>query len=610
MDGMDGITYVTCFMKLSTTTEDDKRNTQWRFGKFKEIAEAGIPLCVYTDKHGIGPLRDLQLLFPNIRIMEKEGQVETTLQDTNTWKIWHSLQEQTSLPEYRNAEKDTDEYLLLMNSKIEFVKDAMDKNPFGSTHFAWIDFNISHVFSNVKKCNEWLKFYTQIKWTDEPFLCMPGCCTKITDGDAVLSHVNWRFCGGFFIGDRHSLETFHQLYCNHFAEFLLKYKKLVWEVNFWAWLEWRVENWCPRWFPADHNDTIVQIPADHYSFSLARLRTTKSVAGNAMLRNREAVETTLKDRCNPTVMKYELPAIEGFYPGSASVVVCGDGGGGAMVMNTRYVNYFLTPQGYYIFNHPERKIITRNICSILDEEMNPIFHKEMKDPTDLPCAGGSILGVEDIRLFKEEGEIQFMATSVNYSDCGVNRIVCGKYDVEEGRLADCRVISPPNEKERGVSCEKNWVPLAKGTVIYGWSPFEMGRIENSNKLIILNPKGEGGGTNSPICHKFRGSSGFVSFGEDEQIGVVHFSENDNPRHYFHCLVKLRKTAEGGCWKPYKHSQPFYFQNRGIEFCIGFYYGGKGGEEEGGKYYFWVSQFDRDPLMVVVAVSDIPLLCEF
>jgi hypothetical protein len=53
---------------------------------------------------------------------------------------------QYSLPSARNEGKDIDGYLMVINSKTEFMCDAIEKNPWKSTHFAWIDFNISHVF--------------------------------------------------------------------------------------------------------------------------------------------------------------------------------------------------------------------------------------------------------------------------------------------------------------------------------------------------------------------------------------------------------------------------------------------------------------------------------
>lgn len=574
------MTYVTSCMKLNQTAE--KRNTQWRFEKFAEIAESGIPICVYTDGDGIEWLKKYQEIFRNIEIMEISN-----LQDRMSYKTWVSVQNdfnvKIELPEYRTVEKDTCEYLLLMNSKIEFVKDAMVKNPFNTTHFAWIDFNISHVFKNIKECNQWLKFYSLVDWTHQsPFLCMPGCCEKIETEQSILSQINWRFCGGFFLGDRASLEYFYKLYYDNFANFLMTQRKLVWEVNFWAWLELIDDDWCPSWYQGDHNDSIIQIPAKYYSFCLNSL--------------------------NPEIIKYDYPIIDApntpdtpiFSPGSASVVEKN----GQIWMNTRYVNYQINAEGYYIFKDAERKIITRNICSILDENtMKPRFYVEMKEPDNLESVDGSIIGLEDVRIFTtmnlSSSDVNFIATSVNYSKNGTNQMIMGKYNVVKssnsgylGNMEDCFAISSPFENEW--ICEKNWIPLEDGKIIYKWSPFEVG-IVKENKLSLVSSDY----MKSPLCKKFRGSSIFVSsqnISLNERIGVVHFSENEYPRHYFHCLVVLAKR--GKTWKPRKHSQTFYFKNIGVEFCIGFL-------PKNGKYHFWISQFDREPLLMIVDMDKIP-----
>ena len=53
------------------------------------------------------------------------------------------------------------------------------------------------------------------------------------------------------------------------------------------------------------------------------------------------------------------------------------------------------------------------------------------------------------------------------------------------------------------------------------------------------------------------------------------------------------------FKPLKYSQNFCFEKVGIEFCIGFTI-----KDE--KYHFWISRFDRDPLLVSLDMNKIPL----
>ena len=85
----------------------------------------------------------------------------------------------------------------------------------------------------------------------------------------------------------------------------------------------------------------------------------------------------------------------------------------------------------------------------------------------------------------------------------------------------------------------------------------------------------------------RGTSPFIEY-NGELIGVTHFSEDAMPRRYFHMLVVLDKTT----YEPIRYSKPFVFDKVGIEFCIGF-------DARDDKYRFWISQFDRDPVLFEV-----------
>jgi hypothetical protein len=161
------------------------------------------------------------------------------------------------LPNCRNNAKDTTEYILLINSKSEFLKKAIDVNPWESTHFAWIDFSISYVFKEKEKTLEYLRLLAYREYLST-CLIVPGIWNKLSTEniDSVFDFVNWRFCGGFLLGDRDSVVHFYDLYRQYFSEFLKESHRLVWEVNFWAWLEAKC-NWNPTWFLASHDDTIL-----------------------------------------------------------------------------------------------------------------------------------------------------------------------------------------------------------------------------------------------------------------------------------------------------------------------------------------------------------------
>ena len=630
-------TFVTAFMNIYP--KDDPyagKDIRWRFDRFFKLVETGIQICVYVDESGEELLQQCVELFPDtIRIMRVMNIYDTRI---------HKLCEQydsINLPQFRNKPKDTYEYMVLMNSKIEFMYDTIQKNPWNSTHFAWIDFNVAHVFKNIPETQEYLKLIGNSRITRE-FLLIPGCWYSLLPDSSdeviqksVLDTIHWRFCGGFFIGDRQSIVQFYDLYQEYFPGFLFQYRQLTWEVNFWAWLEWKIPDWNPTWFLADHDDSIVRMPYEYLSLCLA------------------------KDTESYQLQVYDYPIIESFRPMSASVTVLSNG---YLGLNTRYVNYTLTATGSYIFHHPDRVIITKNIFSYLDHNMIPLSFTEIDNPYELTSHDCLFHGIEDIRIWtnfsgsnatfevssEEAGSplpeneyMRFVGTSVNYSPSGKNRIIYGKYDIIQQRLVESKVIDPPTD----TYCEKNWTPVVvtgeNTRFVYKWYPMEIGTIDTETDVSaptslptslpnppsehrrcsrVETPKGGsltdlqsyGFASNSlqidttysivtPIFKKLRGSTYFREFLSDSRylIGLLHFSEREWPRFYFHQLILLDKIT----LKPVRCTQPFSFQDRtSIEFCIGLY-------EDKDRYHFWTSYFDRDPANISILKTELPFCIE-
>ena len=554
-------TFVTAFMNIYP--KDDPyagKDIRWRFDRFFKLVETGIQICVYVDESGEELLQQCVELFPDtIRIMRVMNIYDTRI---------HKLCEQydaIDLPQYRNKPKDTYEYMVLMNSKIEFMYDTIQKNPWNSTHFAWIDFNVAHVFKNIQETQEYLKLIGNSRLTRD-FLLIPGCWYSLLPDSSeeiiqksVLDTIHWRFCGGFFIGDRQSIIKFYDLYQEYFPDFLFQYRQLTWEVNFWAWLEWKIPDWNPNWFLADHDDSIVRIPYEYLSLCLS------------------------KDTESYQLQVYDYPIIESFRPMSASVTVLSNG---YLGLNTRYVNYTLTDTGSYIFHHPDRVIITKNVFSYLDHNMVPISFTEIDNPHELTSHDCLFHGIEDIRIWTGKGaeslcttnsegdrrspeefehnHVKYIGTSVNYSPSGKNRIIFGKYDMIQKRLVESNVIEPPTD----TYCEKNWTPVVVTgdniRFVYKWYPMEIGTINPETNSLKIDTTYS---IVSPIFKKLRGSTYFREFLSDSRylVGLLHFSEREWPRFYFHQLVLLDKTT----LKPVRCTQPFSFQERtSIEFCIG------------------------------------------
>jgi hypothetical protein len=228
------ITFVTALLDLHEPRPAD-RSMEARIAYFRQLRMSGIKIH----------------LFVSPEYAHLGGEV-IALEDLEAYRTAPS-----GLPATRNDQHDTRNFLILMNAKTELVARAMAVGT--TTHYAWIDFNICHVFRDVPRTLQYLAMLGETKLRDTCLL-VPGCWGPGTFTDRV----NWRFCGGFFVGDRNSLLAFHTA---HQAAYRAL-PHLTWEVNTWA----RAEIPKLTWYAADHTDSIVRIPPAFF-YTVASLTT-------------------------------------------------------------------------------------------------------------------------------------------------------------------------------------------------------------------------------------------------------------------------------------------------------------------------------------------------
>jgi len=486
------------------------------------------------------------------------------------------------LPSSRNVEKDTVEHILNSHLKIYCLQHAVEISEITPFSYLWIDFDIKNICSSHDKPLQTfiheLSCRTDLAFPLDDNMILPGCWQKIDKGNfdttentcAFFNHICWRFSGGVMWGNHLAIRRFWKLYQKYLPYIVSKYGILTWDVNFWAWLETIEPTWNPIWYPGDHNDSIIHIPG--------RLWATKL------------------DGIVSKHGKVELE-IENYNPMSAAYLFFHD----KHYLNIRYVNYHVCSDGYYWWPESENRIIrNKNICVELntDNFSHKPCYLEMKNELGIMSYPGRFSeGIEDIRLFEQEDQICFIASTLEYSISGKIRMVIGNYDIERGICCNGKIIKPPTDTH----CEKNWIPIHNSNkelwFIYKWYPMQIGKIisniDNCLQLEIQKTHD----TSSIVFSKIRGSSCFIEDtieGKVGYVGIVHFSEELYPRQYFHRLVLLEKDT----FKPLKYTDPFYFHHLGIEFCIGF-------TKKEMDYVFWISQIDRDPCMITINRFSLP-----
>lgn len=546
-------TFVSCLVDLYDKTV--RFTLEERLQQFAYLANSDILLYVYACNKSRILLENFikENGYINIKILSLIGSYKDLPLYSNCLQYENIM----TLPDQRNTEKDNIDYISLMFSKLDFINIALKDNPFHTENFAWIDFSIMHMVKNGDEKKYVQKYLKQISYMNScnDSIIIPGCWSKLENMNFILNHINWRFCGSFFVGNTNAIKEFYKLHTEYLPIFIREYNKLVWEVNFWAYLEYKY-GWKPIWYDSDHNRRILEIPSKYFIYKLE-----------------EQVKCT----------NYMFEDTPGYFPSSCSFIEYKN----KYILNTRFVNYKLTPQGYYIIYHAAKHLHSENSCSLLDENLQNIDDTfSMNVKTDLVCNGGSIYGLEDVRLFISENEtLKFICTNVNYSKTGTNSMIIGDYDFESQTMNNMCIIKSPEGCNR---CEKNWIPLPYHNVhqtqyyIYSWNPMKIGKIVDNQLQIVYTYEND-----HPLLNRARGSTIFQQNGEG-LLGVVHFSDEGCPRNYYHMLVLL----DSNTYKPIKYSKCFYFHEFSIEFCTGLFI-------KDNKYYFFISNFDRNPELFVI-----------
>jgi hypothetical protein len=243
------VTFVTGFTDLREDRTNNK-SPEVCLAHFKKLAATGVNIHLFlsatyraTYDEEVGPMDTIV--------------VETLeLEDLLPYKALADVE--YDLPPVITAWKDTKNFMLLMNGKTDMVERAIQINPFGATHFAWIDFAVFHVVGDTEGASAQLREISARSFP-EKFSAFPGCWAKGDYGDRLFSRINWRHCGGFFLADAEFLLAMNDLYRRRFSEIVREKKCLAWEVNIWHHFE-LYEGLELSWYRANHNDSIFQIP--------------------------------------------------------------------------------------------------------------------------------------------------------------------------------------------------------------------------------------------------------------------------------------------------------------------------------------------------------------
>ena len=226
---------VTSFYEIYGKPERIPQYFKW----FDPLGHSGLSMIVFTEEEFVHLFTD----YPStVRV------IVLPLHSLELYQI--GMKYDRDLPSHRSPEKDTKEFLSLMNTKIEFLKCAAEHST--DDTLLWIDFGIFKILKKPEECIATLRELSTLSFRS---IVIPGCKSPSV---CSCDSVNWRFCGGFLIMPRIHLHTFYGHSKNVLSSFCDdRQYKLTWEVNIWSVIEQCTNRENIHWYYAGHEDTII-----------------------------------------------------------------------------------------------------------------------------------------------------------------------------------------------------------------------------------------------------------------------------------------------------------------------------------------------------------------
>ena len=246
LDEKSKTTFVTALIDLNEPRPENKDIDSY-LKHFKNLANTNLPFHVFISSSFEKKFKEVYGEYKNIfyEILN--------LEDLEVYKELLDVEFERPSVIVEHI-KQTTNYNKMTNSKIEFVKRAIDKNIYNNEQFAWIDYGINHIIKNKQTYENLINTELASKG-----IVIPTIWNKSKNRADDFNHIYWRFCGSFFIGDKESLINFYNLYRKEFKKLISDKKVLPWEISVWAYFE-EFFDWKIKEYTSDHNDTILEIP--------------------------------------------------------------------------------------------------------------------------------------------------------------------------------------------------------------------------------------------------------------------------------------------------------------------------------------------------------------
>lgn len=239
-------TIVSSFINVLHPERTDK-SVETYFQNGILLLKSNIPKIIFVDDIMYDKIKDYQNHTTKIILVDKKNYYFYSYLNTEHLQGFYLNTE--------NPKKDNIEFMMTICLKTEWMREAIDINPFGSDQFIWVDFGIRHVFNcDDTAFTNTLERLTQ-KTHDKIRIASIWDLHHKTNKN-VYEEILWYFAGGVFGGSKEKILVFADLMKEKCLQIIDEKKTLMWEVNIWylIYLENKEIFDC---YYCDHNNTII-----------------------------------------------------------------------------------------------------------------------------------------------------------------------------------------------------------------------------------------------------------------------------------------------------------------------------------------------------------------
>jgi len=305
-----------------------------------------------------------------------------------------------------------------------------------------------------------------------------------------------------------------------------------------------------------------------------------SISRDSIMQSMVFSVTTLQGGCRHVCLQPALPSLKTpltdpdtkhYLPLNPSCLGASDGQ--SYLVLIRAVNYRQEKLVYTYLEAGEEVIRTRNLLTRVDENGTILHQAELINVPD-DYFYKQIQGLEDIQLFRHEGQVRFLATIVHVGY--MHKMCIGTIfpnpdlhpNADSYRIVNFALLKRPDFETSHKNAEKNWLPFVHDNCfslwIYGYST-------DNVEFLFANPDGTTIPLRTEKCFSLvslrgcKGSAAPLPF-PGGWLLLVHVSADwhgaqERNRVYMHRFLFMDKDRMITRWSPL-----FVFEHNGVEFA--------------------------------------------